>query len=102
MLVATMDVSYVAVASVYVLAILAAIVSHVPGGLGVLEAVVLMLVAESAGSEACIIGVLVAFRVVYFLVPLALGSVLFAGSELARRVRKSAGRQWREADTPRK
>ena len=85
MLSALFDIPFVAVASIYVLAIVAALISHVPGGLGVLEAVVLTLV-----EEASVIGALVAFRVVYYLMPLVLGSLLFAAYELARRVGKSA------------
>src|SRR3546814_20301383 len=71
--------------SIFGPAIVAALISHVPGGLGVVEAVVLMLVAEAG-----VIGALVAFRVVYYLMPLVLGSLLFAASELARRVGNSA------------
>jgi hypothetical protein len=71
-------VGYFAVTSVYVLANLASIVSHVPGGLGVIEAVVIHLM-----PEASVIGALVVFRVIYFLVPLTIGAALFAAYELA-------------------
>jgi uncharacterized membrane protein YbhN (UPF0104 family) len=53
-----------------------ALASHVPGGLGVLEATVLYLLPGGAA-----IGALIAFRVVYFFVPLAFGLPLFAISE---------------------
>ena len=75
------EANYLAVVAVYVTASVAAIASHVPGGLGVLEAVVM-----SFAPSASTFGALVAFRVVYFLVPLALGSVLFAGFEAYRRL----------------
>jgi uncharacterized membrane protein YbhN (UPF0104 family) len=74
------EASYLAVVAVYVLAAVAAIASHVPGGLGVLEAVVM-----SFSPEVSTFGALVAFRVAYFLIPLCLGAALFAGSELYRR-----------------
>ena len=74
------EVSYLAVVAVYVLAAVAAIASHVPGGLGVLEAVVM-----SFSPDVSTFGALVAFRVAYFLIPLCLGASLFAGSEVYRR-----------------
>lgn len=73
------EAGYMEVARSYSVANLAAIVSHVPGGLGVLEATIAYTL-----SEAATIGVLIAFRVVYFLLPLAIGLPLFAGSEAVR------------------
>jgi uncharacterized membrane protein YbhN (UPF0104 family) len=83
MLAAVGEVSYPAVATVYVLATVAALITHVPGGLGVIESVVLYLL-----SQAQFIGALLVFRVVYFLVPLAIGAPTFAFIELRRRRRK--------------
>lgn len=62
------DVPYLAVASAYVIANVAALVTHVPGGLGVIESVVQYLL-----PQADLIGALLVFRFVYFLVPLCLG-----------------------------
>ena len=56
---------------------LSALISHVPGGLGVIETVVLYLL-----PGASVIGGLVAFRAIYFLVPLAIGAPLFGLCEL--------------------
>jgi uncharacterized membrane protein YbhN (UPF0104 family) len=81
------EASYLAVVAVYVLAAIAAIASHVPGGLGVLEAVVM-----SFSPGVSTFGALVAFRVAYFLIPLGLGAVLFAAAE--------AWRRWGRADGP--
>jgi glycosyltransferase 2 family protein len=75
-LAAVTDIAYGGVASVYVIANATALVSHVPGGLGVIESVVMYLL-----PQADLIGALVAFRVVYFLVPLALGGISLAISE---------------------
>ncbi len=77
------DVSYFAVAAVYVIANLTALVAHVPGGIGVIEGVVMFLLP--AGG---MIGALVMFRVIYFLVPLCIGGPLFAITELYYRGRK--------------
>jgi glycosyltransferase 2 family protein len=68
---------YFDVVVAYVMGQAAGLVSHVPGGLGVLEAVVL-LVLPNAGA----IGGLVLFRVLYFLVPLVLGVLALAAIEL--------------------
>jgi hypothetical protein len=86
-LAALADVSYLAVAAVYVTANVTALISHVPGGLGVIETVVLYLLP---GTQ--VIGALVAFRVIYFLVPLAIGGPLFGLSELILKKRKIARR----------
>jgi glycosyltransferase 2 family protein len=74
-------IEYPAVATAYVLGNLAALVTHVPGGLGVLEAVIVTLLP---GTD--LIGPLIAFRILYYLIPLGLGCLLFAGTEFRRRV----------------
>jgi glycosyltransferase 2 family protein len=81
-LAAVADVAYLGVASVYVIANTTALVSHVPGGLGVIESVVMYLL-----PQADLIGSLLVFRFVYFLVPLGLGGTLLAVSEIVLRRR---------------
>ncbi len=65
--------------SAYVLANVTGLVSHVPGGLGVLEFVISSLI-----SQGNVIGALLAFRIVYFLVPLMCGITLLVVSEFVR------------------
>jgi uncharacterized membrane protein YbhN (UPF0104 family) len=77
------EIPYLAAAAVYVIANVTALLSHVPGGLGVIETVVLYLL-----PQANVIGALIAFRVVYFLIPLAIGGPLFLLSEFVIRGRK--------------
>ncbi|MBM1170420.1 lysylphosphatidylglycerol synthase domain-containing protein [Microvirga arabica] len=84
-LAAVADVAYLGVASVYVIANATALVSHVPGGLGVIESVVMYLLPHDN-----LIGPLLVFRFVYFLAPLGLGGILFAVTELVLRGRGSA------------
>lgn len=76
LLAAFSEVAYLEVAAVYVVGNVTALISHVPGGLGVLEATVLYLLPAGAA-----IGALIAFRLVYFFVPLAIGLPLFLVSE---------------------
>jgi uncharacterized membrane protein YbhN (UPF0104 family) len=71
------DVPYLSVAAAYVIANTSALITHVPGGLGVVESVVMFLL-PGAG----VIGALVMFRVIYYLVPLCTGGPLFALTEI--------------------
>lgn len=85
LLAAFSDVAYLQVAAIYVIGNVSALISHVPGGLGVLEATVAFLLPGTAA-----IGALIAFRVVYFFVPLALGLPLLLVSEYVLRGRAPA------------
>lgn len=85
MLLASTDVGFFSVAAIYVLALTAALITHVPGGLGVIEAVVLLIIPQAE-----VVGALIAFRVVYFLVPFFIGLTLFGVFELSRRVGRGA------------
>ncbi|MCB5203403.1 lysylphosphatidylglycerol synthase domain-containing protein [Neorhizobium sp. T786] len=82
---ATADVSYLKAATAYVLGNVAIIVTHVPGGLGVLEATVRHVMGDQAS-----IGSLVAFRVIYFFIPLAIGIPLALITEAVFRARKAS------------
>lgn len=81
---AVSDVAFLAVTAAFVIAIATALVTHVPGGLGVIEGVVLLLL-----SQAQIIGALVMFRAAYFLLPLTIGGTLFLLIEGFGRKRRS-------------
>jgi glycosyltransferase 2 family protein len=76
---------YVEVAAAYVIANTAAIVSHVPGGLGVIEVVVTYLL-----PQANILGAVLLFRAVYYLLPLPLGLASFIVAEFYYRRRGRA------------
>lgn len=70
----------------YALGIVAAVVTHVPGGIGVFEAVVLAVVPA---GRATLFAALIAYRVLYYLFPLALGILVLAWHEGARQRRRS-------------
>ena len=74
------EVSYPQVVTAYVIGLTSSLLAHAPGGLGVLETVLMFLIP---GKQ--IIGGLIAFRVVYFFIPLLIGAPLFALSEIAFR-----------------
>ncbi|WP_442919215.1 lysylphosphatidylglycerol synthase transmembrane domain-containing protein [Methylobacterium sp. SyP6R] len=85
-LAAVSDVGFLAVASVFVIANAAVLVTHVPGGVGVIESVVVHLLPKTD-----VIGPLIAFRCLYFLGPLALGLIVFAVTEAVFRWRDAGG-----------
>jgi len=74
---AVAEVHYFEVLSAFVLANTATIIVHAPGGLGVIETVVLHLL-----DKPNLIGAVLVFRFVYFLLPLALGAIVFATTEM--------------------
>jgi phosphatidylglycerol lysyltransferase len=73
-------VGYPHVLAVYVLAFVAGVISHVPGGLGVFDAVVLVGLSARLPADQILAGLL-AFRVVYQLIPLVGAAALFGAVE---------------------
>lgn len=73
------DSGFFETATAYVGANLTALVSHVPGGIGVLEATIAFLLGQSAS-----IGALIAFRAIYFFLPLPLGLISLSIAEVRR------------------
>jgi phosphatidylglycerol lysyltransferase len=72
----------------YLVAQTAGMASHVPGGAGVFEAVMITLAATGAGEQrAALIAGLVMFRVVYYLLPLMVALVTAGVTELLPRRR---------------
>ncbi|MBV8974978.1 MAG: lysylphosphatidylglycerol synthetase family protein, partial [Sinobacteraceae bacterium] len=74
-------VHYITFLGVYAAAVIAGIISHVPGGVGVFEAVIL-LTLPGAPTDA-LLGSLLAYRAVYYLVPLVFGTLLFGSKEVS-------------------
>jgi phosphatidylglycerol lysyltransferase len=67
-------------AGAYATAITLGVISHVPGGLGVFESV-LVLALPSVPTDA-LLGSLVAWRVIYYFLPLFVATLLFGGQEI--------------------
>ncbi len=70
---------YAAFLLIFVAAVVAGAASHAPGGLGVLEATVLL--GLGAGTRADVLAALLAFRAIYYLLPLMLGAAALLGFE---------------------
>ena len=90
----TAGLSFPVVLGAFLTAQLAGILSHVPGGLGVFEGLMVLLLAPYLDASR-VVGALLAFRAIYYLLPFGLGLLLLAGHELAqhRRRFRAAGRR---------
>jgi phosphatidylglycerol lysyltransferase len=72
----------------YSLAIIVALITHVPGGVGVFEAVILAALPQVAKPE--LLAALIAYRAIYYVLPLVFAAVMLAVHE-HRLWRKPAG-----------
>lgn len=75
---------YVEVLAIFMAAIVVGLVSHVPGSLGVFESAIILLIRPAEPHVLALVGALLAFRAVYYLLPLVCGIVLLALAELHR------------------
>jgi phosphatidylglycerol lysyltransferase len=82
-------VGYPHVLAVYILAFVVGLISHVPGGLGVFDAVVLVGLSTRLPADQILAGLLT-FRVVYQLVPLISAGALFGAVEVLAARRRFA------------
>lgn len=72
----------------YLLAQIAGVVSNVPGGLGVFETVMLLLLSSFI-SSATILGALLVYRGIYYFLPLIVAALLLGTYELRRGLARS-------------
>jgi phosphatidylglycerol lysyltransferase len=68
---------------VFALAQFVGVVSHVPGGIGVFESIMLLALRDTA-APADVLGVLLVYRAVYYLAPFLLGLVTLAALEVSQ------------------
>ncbi|SUG67057.1 Inner membrane protein YbhQ [Salmonella enterica subsp. enterica] len=83
------DVNYFFVLGVLLVSSIAGVIVHIPAGIGVLEAVFLALLAGEHTSQGTIIAALLAYRVLYYFIPLLLALVCYL--ILESRAKKAAG-----------
>ena len=77
-------VPYNAVLSVLLMAAVAGVITHVPAGLGVLEAVFVALLSHRMPEHA-LLGALLGYRALYYIAPLFVAGVLYLAVELRSR-----------------
>ncbi|WP_138501494.1 lysylphosphatidylglycerol synthase domain-containing protein [Nostoc sp. PA-18-2419] len=78
--------SYLDFLGIYLLAMFAGVVSNVPGGLGVFETIILLFLSSKV-SAAAVLGSLLAYRGVYYFLPLLIAAGLLGIYEIKFRVR---------------
>lgn len=76
----SLDIGLTAFVAVYVLGIVVSVISHVPAGLGVLEATLLLMLPQVPPAH--LIGAVLMYRAIFELLPLALGVMALALGEL--------------------
>lgn len=84
------------VLSAFLIAMAAGVLTHVPGGLGIFETVMIISL-RNIYSGPSILGALILFRIIYYLIPFAFALVLFGIHELRRRkmfFRSILAKQW--------
>src|ERR1700734_3250758 len=74
------QISFAAFAGVYLIAIAAGVISNVPGGIGVFEAVLLLLLQSVAKDR--LLGALLAYRAIYYFAPFAVALALLGAHEV--------------------
>lgn len=77
-------VSYLSFLSVFLLGQIAGVISNVPGGLGVFETIILLLLSPSIPS-AQLFGALLIYRLIYYLLPLIVAVLLLGAYEVRQR-----------------
>ena len=80
----TDNLSYPLFLGIYILAQMAGVSSQIPGGLGVFETIIVLLLSPQLPAPA-ILGSLVVYRGVYYLLPLGIATVLLAIHELSHK-----------------
>ena len=78
--------SYEAFLAVYVFAAIVGIASHTPGGLGAFEVTVMVAVQQVPSGK--LLGALLLFRLIYYIVPFLTALCLLGLSEILRRIRR--------------
>lgn len=88
----------------FLLAQIAGLFSNVPGGLGVFETVMLLLLSQYEDSSA-VFGCLLVYRLIYYIIPFVVAAIILAGHELleSKHLIKQAGdifEKWSSMITP--
>jgi phosphatidylglycerol lysyltransferase len=74
---------YLRVVAVFMLAFVAAVLTHVPGGYGVFEFMILEFLPKE--NAPAVFAAMLVFRVIYYWVPLVIAAAMLAGNELTIR-----------------
>ncbi|HET9236348.1 MAG TPA: bifunctional lysylphosphatidylglycerol flippase/synthetase MprF [Oligoflexus sp.] len=75
--------SYGEFLGIYIVAITAGSISHIPAGLGVIESI-FVLALKNQADAGTVLGALLVYRAIYYLLPLIPGIIMLLGLELSR------------------
>ena len=89
-------IDYPTVLGVLLLASIAGVVTHIPAGLGVLEAVFIALLAHEV-SKGSVLAALIGYRVIYFLIPLLVATLVYLLLEARAKKLRQGNDQRQEA-----
>ena len=70
--------------AIFLLAQAAGLLSYIPGGLGVFETIILLLLSQF-GEASAVMGSLLLYRLIYYVIPLCVASIILATYELLSR-----------------
>jgi len=73
---------------IFLVAQVAGLISHVPGGLGVFESIVVLMLPSIPSST--VFGSLILFRIIYYLIPLTMSAIILAVYEMRQHTRNIA------------
>ena len=93
-------IEFSAVVSVLLLAAVAGVITHIPAGLGVLEAVFVAMLSHLM-PQAELLAALVAYRVIYYLAPLGIATAVYAAMEAHARKLARVARAAKATQPPR-
>src|SRR5690606_16812175 len=81
-------VTYPTVLGILLLSSIAGVITHIPGGLGVLETIFITMLQHQL-SKGSILAALIGYRIIYFLIPLAIALIIYLIIESqAKKLRK--------------
>lgn len=94
--------SFIEFLPTYLLAMVAVVLTHVPGGAGVLEVIILHLTSADPQD---IFAALICFRAIYYLLPLLMAAIVFAIYEIRQQTAQATGAihdasRWMRAFSP--
>ena len=79
--------SYAAFVGMFTVAVVIGVASHVPGGLGILESTLLLMLQPPVEHLPATVGALILFRAIYYLLPLLTGASLLGALQLQQTAR---------------
>ena len=92
---------YPEVLGILMISSIAGVVAHIPAGLGVIEAVFVAMLADEM-SKGAIVGGLIGYRVIYFLILLLFATLVYVVLEARAKKLRSSNRAGDESRFPRK